>query len=123
MAVDNPTIVLVHGAWADATGFEPQIRALQERGYSAIGFGNPLRDLAGDSALAGAMGRPDLIAKIRPYGAGFLPIPSIACATASLKAKSLVAERRALNRRIRENTFEFLHKKGVGYIPSGPTSS
>ena len=50
MAVDNPTIVLVHGAWADATGFEPEIRALQERGYSAIGFGNPLRDLAGDSA-------------------------------------------------------------------------
>src|SRR5262245_30834274 len=65
-----------------------------------------------------AMGRPDLLAKIRPYGAGFLPIPSLACATASLKAKSLVAERRALNRRIRENVFEFLQKKGVEYIPS-----
>src|SRR6476619_8392795 len=47
---ESPTIVLVHGAWADATGWEPEIRALQERGYSVVGFGNPLRDLAGDSA-------------------------------------------------------------------------
>jgi pimeloyl-ACP methyl ester carboxylesterase len=47
---ESPTIVLVHGAWADATGWEPEIRALQERGYSVIGFGNPLRDLAGDAA-------------------------------------------------------------------------
>ena len=46
----TPTIVLVHGAWADATGFDPEIRALQRRGYTAIGFGNPLRDLAGDAA-------------------------------------------------------------------------
>ena len=50
MATETPTIVLVHGAWADATGFDAEIRALQDRGYSAIGFGNPLRDLAGDSA-------------------------------------------------------------------------
>ena len=50
MAAATPTIVLVHGAWADATGFDAEIRALQDRGYSAIGFGNPLRDLAGDAA-------------------------------------------------------------------------
>src|SRR5690349_9987563 len=41
MAGETPTIVLVHGASADATGWEPEIRALQERGYSVIGFGNP----------------------------------------------------------------------------------
>ena len=50
MAAETPTIVFVHGAWADATGFDAEIRALQNRGYTAIGFGNPLRDLAGDSA-------------------------------------------------------------------------
>ena len=44
MATETPTIVLVHGAWADATGFDAEIRALQDRGYTAIGFGNPLRD-------------------------------------------------------------------------------
>jgi pimeloyl-ACP methyl ester carboxylesterase len=50
MAAETLTVVLVHGAWADATGFDPEIRALQARGYTTIGFGNPLRDLAGDAA-------------------------------------------------------------------------
>ena len=50
MAAEVPTIVLVHGAWADATGFDAEIRALQGRGHTAIGFGNPLRDLGGDAA-------------------------------------------------------------------------
>jgi pimeloyl-ACP methyl ester carboxylesterase len=49
MAGETPTIVLVHGAWADATGFDPEIRALRGRGYTAIGFANPLRDLRGDA--------------------------------------------------------------------------
>jgi pimeloyl-ACP methyl ester carboxylesterase len=46
---NKPTIVLVHGAWADATGFDAEIRALQREGFRAIGFANPLRDLASDS--------------------------------------------------------------------------
>jgi pimeloyl-ACP methyl ester carboxylesterase len=49
VAAETPTIVLVHGAWADATGFDAEIRALQRQGFRAIGFANPLRDLAGDS--------------------------------------------------------------------------
>jgi pimeloyl-ACP methyl ester carboxylesterase len=50
MASETPTIVLVHGAWAEATGFDPEIRALGAAGYTVIGFANPLRDLAGDAA-------------------------------------------------------------------------
>ena len=46
---NKPTIVLVHGAWADATGFDAEIRALMREGFRVIGFANPLRDLAGDS--------------------------------------------------------------------------
>jgi pimeloyl-ACP methyl ester carboxylesterase len=49
MAGETPTIVLVHGAWADATGFDPEIRALRDRGFTVIGFANPLRDLATDA--------------------------------------------------------------------------
>ena len=49
VASETPTIVLVHGAWADATGFDAEIRALRDRGLTAIGFANPLRDLAGDA--------------------------------------------------------------------------
>jgi len=65
-----------------------------------------------------AMARPDLLAKLRPYGAGFLPVTALACAAASMKVKNLVAERRALNKQIRQDTFAFLEKKGVQYIPS-----
>jgi pimeloyl-ACP methyl ester carboxylesterase len=54
MAAATPTIVLVHGAWADATGFDAEIRALRDRGYTAIGFATPLRGIRGDAAyLAG----------------------------------------------------------------------
>jgi pimeloyl-ACP methyl ester carboxylesterase len=45
----KPTIVLVHGAWADASGFAAEIRALKDRGFRAIGFANPLRGLASDA--------------------------------------------------------------------------
>jgi pimeloyl-ACP methyl ester carboxylesterase len=49
MAAETPTIVLVHGAWADATGFDAEIRALRDRGYTVIGFANPLRNIPGDA--------------------------------------------------------------------------
>jgi histidinol-phosphate aminotransferase len=65
-----------------------------------------------------AMARPDLLAKLRPYGVGFLPITGMACATASLKVKDLVAKRKEINKTVRQNTFAFLEKKGVKYIPS-----
>jgi histidinol-phosphate/aromatic aminotransferase/cobyric acid decarboxylase-like protein len=65
-----------------------------------------------------ALGRPDLLAKLRPYGAGMLPITGVACATASLKAKDLVAKRKQINKTIRQNTFAFFDKKGVKYVPS-----
>src|ERR1044071_5674602 len=65
-----------------------------------------------------AMARPDLLAKLRPYGVGFLPVTGLACATASLRVKPLVPERRAQNKRIREDVFSFLEKKNVKYIPS-----
>src|SRR5215472_64032 len=67
-----------------------------------------------------AMGRPDLLAKMRPYGGGggMLPITGLACATASMKVKDLVPERRAINKKIRENTFAFLDKKNIRFVPS-----
>jgi histidinol-phosphate aminotransferase len=66
-----------------------------------------------------ALGRPDLLAKMRPFGSsGFLPVTGTACATASLRVKTLVADRRAQLKRVRENTFEFLEKKGISFIPS-----
>ena len=45
----KPTVVLVHGAWGDATGFDGVIRKLHDQGYRAIGFANPLRGLQSDA--------------------------------------------------------------------------
>src|SRR5260370_17830967 len=65
-----------------------------------------------------ALGRPDLLGKLRTFGVGFMPVTGLACATASLKSKGLVAERRAINKRVRENAFAFLEKKNIKYIPT-----
>jgi histidinol-phosphate aminotransferase len=65
-----------------------------------------------------ALGRPDLLAKLRPFGAGMLPITGMADAAASLNVKTLIAERRKINTDIREDVFSFLDKKSFSYVPS-----
>ena len=45
----KPTIVLVHGAWADASGWTPVIERLEDAGYTVDAPPNPLRGLAYDS--------------------------------------------------------------------------
>jgi pimeloyl-ACP methyl ester carboxylesterase len=46
----KPTIVLVHGAWADSSGWNGVIERLQAEGYSVIALANPLRGLTSDAA-------------------------------------------------------------------------
>jgi pimeloyl-ACP methyl ester carboxylesterase len=46
----KPTIVLVHGAWADSSGWNDSIKRLQNKGYTALAVANPLRSLHGDAA-------------------------------------------------------------------------
>jgi pimeloyl-ACP methyl ester carboxylesterase len=46
----KPTIVLVHGAFADASGFGEVISRLQDRGYTVLAPANPLRGPASDAA-------------------------------------------------------------------------
>jgi pimeloyl-ACP methyl ester carboxylesterase len=46
----KPTVVLVHGAFADSSSWDAVISRLERRGYPVIGVANPLRGLAGDSA-------------------------------------------------------------------------
>ncbi|MCI2421919.1 alpha/beta hydrolase [Saccharopolyspora sp. K220] len=49
-AAVKPTVVLVHGAWADTSSWNGEVGALQQAGYVARAIGNPLRDLTGDAA-------------------------------------------------------------------------
>ncbi|NEA68062.1 alpha/beta hydrolase [Streptomyces sp. SID12488] len=46
----KPTVVLVHGAFADSSSWNKVVAKLQRAGYPVIAPANPLRDLTGDSA-------------------------------------------------------------------------
>ena len=68
------------------------------------------------------MARPDIIAKMMRYDGGMqsgaLPLPSLACATASLTAADLIAARRAEMREARGMTIEHLKKRGLTVLPT-----
>ena len=65
-----------------------------------------------------ALARPDLLQKMSMYGTGFLPVTAMVGATASLRAKNVVSERRAIMTGIREETCAFLDKNRIEFIPS-----
>jgi histidinol-phosphate/aromatic aminotransferase/cobyric acid decarboxylase-like protein len=65
-----------------------------------------------------AIGRPDLLEKITPYSAGALPATGMAGATASLKVKTLVPERRKIIKSVRDDVFEFLDSHKFSFVPS-----
>lgn len=46
----KPTIVLVHGAFANSSSWKQEIPALQREGYTVITVANPLRDVGSDAA-------------------------------------------------------------------------
>lgn len=65
-----------------------------------------------------AIARPDLLEKIMSHSAGALPVTAMVGATASLKVKNLVAERRKYVKEVREDTLSFLDKHHFHYVPS-----
>lgn len=58
----RPTVVLVHGAFAESASWNGVVEQLQARGLQAIAVGNPLRSVAGDAAyvrdVIAAIGQP-----------------------------------------------------------------
>jgi histidinol-phosphate aminotransferase len=66
-----------------------------------------------------ALGRPDLLDKVRALaGLNFLPATAMVAATASLKNKALVGQRRQGLADVRKDLFAWLDRKGYSYIPS-----
>jgi histidinol-phosphate aminotransferase len=66
-----------------------------------------------------AIARPDLIEKIDGFS-GFSPLPvtGVVAANVSLKDSQIVAERKEINTKIRQSTFEWLDTNGYSYVPS-----
>jgi pimeloyl-ACP methyl ester carboxylesterase len=45
----KPTVVLVHGAWADTSSWDGEVSALRKQGYDARAIANPLENLTTDA--------------------------------------------------------------------------
>jgi histidinol-phosphate aminotransferase len=65
-----------------------------------------------------AMGRPDLLEKLKQYGMNFMPVTAVAAATASLQDEALVPTRKKLIADTRNQTFDWLAKNHYKFIPS-----
>ena len=65
-----------------------------------------------------ALARPDLLAKLGKYSGGMMPITGMAAATASLKVKDLIPERRKKIGAVRDDLQAFLDKHNFKYVPS-----
>lgn len=50
MSTQNPTVVLVHGAFAESASWNGVIERLYQQGITSTAAANPLRSLAGDAA-------------------------------------------------------------------------
>ncbi len=65
-----------------------------------------------------AVGRPDLLAKLQPFGQNAMPITGSAAANVSLLEPDLVATRKKIIADTRNDTFAFLEANHYKYIPS-----
>jgi histidinol-phosphate aminotransferase len=65
-----------------------------------------------------ALGRPDLLARLQPFGMNAMPITGSAAANVSLLETDLVPTRKKIIADTRNSTFAFLSANGYKFIPS-----
>lgn len=65
-----------------------------------------------------AIGRPDLLAKLEPFGWNAMPVTACVAATCSLKDKTLTPARKKINADIRTETLSWLAKNNYSFVPS-----
>jgi pimeloyl-ACP methyl ester carboxylesterase len=118
----KPTIVLVHGAWADASSWDGVTKRLQREGYTVIAPANPLRGTTSDSAymasvLASVPGQIVLVA--HSYGGAV--ITNAATGNPNVKALVYVA---AFIPDAGENGFDLLKFPGsMIVVPPSPDAT
>ncbi|MFF0434338.1 alpha/beta fold hydrolase [Streptomyces sp. NPDC004327] len=88
----KPTIVLVHGAFADASSWSGTIRRLQHAGYPVLAPANPLRGLAADTAyLRGVLASVDGPVVLVGHSYGGAVISGAAAGDGKVKALVYIA--------------------------------
>ena len=91
-AAGKPTIVLVHGAFADASSWAPEVQQLQAKGYTVVAPANPLRGVASDSAyLKSVMAQISGPIVLAGHSYGGMVITNAATGNANVKALVYVA--------------------------------
>jgi pimeloyl-ACP methyl ester carboxylesterase len=123
----KPTIVLVHGAFADASSWTGVITRLQHDGYSVIAPANPLRSLSGDSSyIAGVLAQTPGPIVLVGHSYGGAVITNAAAGNPNVKALVYVD---AFIPDVGENIFQLAGAGSElggalqfqGYPPFGPT--
>lgn len=85
----KPTIVLVHGAFAESSSWNNVMAVLQGHGYTTIAVANPLRSVSGDAAVVASVlsGITDPVVLVgHSYGGSVIS----AAATGEANVKALV---------------------------------
>ncbi|WP_221321081.1 alpha/beta fold hydrolase [Actinoplanes sp. L3-i22] len=88
----KPTVVLVHGAFADASGWNDVARLLQHDGYRVLAPANPLRGVTGDAAyLASFLDTVDGPVVLAGHSYGGFVLTNAAAGKSHVKALVYVA--------------------------------
>ncbi len=106
------SILLIDEAYIHFSGLTPALDLVRD-GKEVI----VLRTFSKIYGMAGvrcgfAAGRPDLLARLKPYGQNSLSIFAVAAANSSLEDKTVVPERKQLMSRLREDNLEWLTRQG-----------
>jgi len=112
------SIVVLDEAYIHLTGAPMGSKFIQQnKDVIILRTFSKIYGMAGIRAGA-AIGKPELLAKMSAFQAGALPSTGMAAATASLKSKNLITERRKIIKDVREDTLAFLDKHNFKYVPS-----
>jgi histidinol-phosphate/aromatic aminotransferase/cobyric acid decarboxylase-like protein len=112
------SVVLIDEAYTHISGapFNSDLVA-QDKDVVILRTFSKIYGMAGLRAGA-ALGRPDLLQKLGKLSGGMMPITGMVAATASLKAKDLIPERRKKIGMVRDDLHAFLDKHSIKYVPS-----
>jgi len=112
------TVIMIDEAYFHIAGISPSTDLVaQDKDVIVLRTFSKIYGMAGIRAGA-AIARPDLLEKMGQYMVGALPTTAMGAATASLKSKTLVPERREIIKNIREDTMGFLEKHGYKTVTS-----
>ena len=111
-------VVMIDEAYMHIAGCQPNTDLVAaDKDVIVLRTFSKIYGMAGIRAGA-AIARPDLLEKMSGFTMGALPTTAMVAATASLKVKNLVPERRKTIAAVRDDVFNFMQQHRFKYVPS-----